>query len=367
MDSVDAFNKQALLKRNAVPNFEWDIAETVLSSVLYGVFVVLILAAVPTLIYKGPRRPVNLLLAAVLFSLFASTSLHFATNIIGQHVSVLMDAMIAFGTEADMSAHADYLRYNWNVASCGETVALTVNILLGDAIVWWRACVLWRANWIIRLLCAGFLITTADMDPESWGEGKGNMYEGVSYGIAATVLSLATNVLATSLIGYKFWEHGHILKKYIVIGPRIRRLEKVLCLLVESGITYCLLWIVVVIWHVQADTGPPGVTNPWSFYNVFAIVIDGGLVQLIAIYPMLIIVLVALERSTFDNGVHVHRAVTIDSPPRGRDSGLSSSLPVNETRTLARSTARPSLTHTHSTSLVDAHATAQKNGGIWSV
>ena len=34
-----------------------------------------------------------------------------------------------------------------------------------------------------------------------------------------------------------------MLGKYIEVGTRVSRLEKVTVLLVESGIVYCLLWV----------------------------------------------------------------------------------------------------------------------------
>ena len=36
--------------------------------------------------------------------------------------------------------------------------------------------------------------------------GIGYMYQGFSYSVAATALSLATNVLATALVAYKSWQ-----------------------------------------------------------------------------------------------------------------------------------------------------------------
>ena len=34
-----------------------------------------------------------------------------------------------------------------------------------------------------------------------------------------------------------------MLRKYVEVGSRISRLEKVMALLVESGVVYCLLWV----------------------------------------------------------------------------------------------------------------------------
>ena len=38
-----------------------------------------------------------------------------------------------------------------------------------------------------------------------------------------------------------------MLRKYIEVGTRVSRLEKVMVPLVESGILYCLLWVSVYV------------------------------------------------------------------------------------------------------------------------
>ena len=42
--------------------------------------------------------------------------------------------------------------------------------------------------------------------PDPRAAGIGYMYQGFSYGVAATALSLAMNVLATALVAYKSWQ-----------------------------------------------------------------------------------------------------------------------------------------------------------------
>lgn len=92
--------------------------------------------------------------------------------------------------------------------------------------------------------------------------GTGNLYEGVSYGIAATALSLGTNLFATATVAFKAWyaplkNHTssametdlfcrvsrRVLKRYVVAGTTASQVEKVLSLLVESGALYCAIWV----------------------------------------------------------------------------------------------------------------------------
>ncbi|KAM5537021.1 hypothetical protein V8D89_009350 [Ganoderma adspersum] len=81
--------------------------------------------------------------------------------------------------------------------------------------------------------------------PDRHATGIGYMSQGFSYGVAATTLSLATNVLATALVAYKSWQvtftvYRAMLRKteYIEVGIRVSMLEKVMVLLVESGIVF---------------------------------------------------------------------------------------------------------------------------------
>ena len=108
--------------------------------------------------------------------------------------------------------------------------------------------------------------------------GSGIYVSGFLVGVAATPLSLATNVLATALVAYKSWQvspmrmrtlavskfgrltsryarrYRVMLRKYIEVGTRVSRPEKVMVLLVESGeVVHCLLWVSICISVMDSD------------------------------------------------------------------------------------------------------------------
>ena len=91
----------------------------------------------------------------------------------------------------------------------------------------------------------------------------GTLYQGIASGVAASVLSLSTNLWATLLVGYKAWyvvglrnflrsvtrsltvmlsgrKSRRRLKGYLVAGSPT---EKLFALLIESGAVYCTLWV----------------------------------------------------------------------------------------------------------------------------
>ena len=161
----------------------------------------------------------------------------------------------------------------------------------------WRACVVWQNRRAVWAVCGSFLLATfstctaaANLRPSDAVSVPGVMnatsscnlclsvsqnhfnvpivgaqYTGFPAGIAAAVLSLATNFLATFLVGCKAWcvvtpflpkycarktDTPHLLVResrkrlhgYFVGGSVASQVEKLFALLVESGAIYCALW-----------------------------------------------------------------------------------------------------------------------------
>ncbi|KAM5536749.1 hypothetical protein V8D89_009588 [Ganoderma adspersum] len=294
---------------------------------LYGLFTILCAASIYALTQRrsgGRIRIPAIVLALTLLILFISTTVYLVYTIL----SVQSGIMNTFLYSANVLWPIPYgdveiptgLFKDYNMAQqCAGTATLTINILLGDAIVCWRACVLWHRSRLVKGICIAFLLTTFALGIvdtrftcapsnnsflDRNAVGTGSMYSGVSSGVAASVLSFSTNLCATVLVGYKAWEARRRLREYIVAGPMASQMEKVFALLVESGAAYCALWAVVVAWQI-GDYQKIVETNSGNntFWDIFDVIIKGALVPLIAIYPTIIIVLVALNRSHVENGM----------------------------------------------------------------
>ena len=92
------------------------------------------------------------------------------------------------------------------------------------------------------------------------------VYTGDPWGLAAVAFSLATNTFSTSLIGYKAWyvalprvlppnphliggpfghcrEHRSFLRAHLGTRRSTTTVVRMLALLVESGVAYCLIWV----------------------------------------------------------------------------------------------------------------------------
>ncbi|PIL29565.1 hypothetical protein GSI_08201 [Ganoderma sinense ZZ0214-1] len=319
------------------------------------------------------RQPNSIILCLTIFALFASTTAYMVTCMLSCQ-SIFLKSFISSGyalwsksSNADVTAFSDGpLKQTPGkdytmIHSCASTAAITTNITLGDAIVCWRASVVWFQTRTVRatllaLLLATFVLGATDT---AWGcrapyrvapltiysfvpLGTSPGHAGLPLGIAACALSLATNLLATLLVAYKAWESRRRLWGHFVVGGTRAQVQQLLALLVESGAVYCALWGVVVAFQV----GEHGVGHPAStpvtdttdgFLNVFNVFMSGGLVPLIhsqahrdpaphgqAIYPAFIIVLVALNRSPIDRGFSQQNADSVPTPHISAMVGMAS-------------------------------------------
>ena len=176
-------------------------------------------------------------------------------------------------------------------------------LIIGDSIVWWRVCAVWRNRPVYCLrpllivLIFGMsrvpICSTEDIsqytDMSLHTRVRSESADGVPECVdpcrqpqmllqdgffvnACAVLSLALNILATGLIGYKAWcvpcaptagcaigidfgriyapcidrVHRRLLRGHFGHGRRKSRVVKALALLVESGTIYCVLLVSLV-------------------------------------------------------------------------------------------------------------------------
>ncbi|KAM5538841.1 hypothetical protein V8D89_007563 [Ganoderma adspersum] len=249
--------------------------------------------------------------------LYLSTSLYMAafawnrqsaTRIVAEATDGL------FSSTYDGKGRAAYeeavLKQSWMA-----TVALGANIVLGDAIVWWRACLIWRHKavyWtgpILVVLTLGLAAIGSALNHPGTLMSVYFIFGADAFSTAGVALSLATNLAATALIAYKAWFHRRRLKRYLGGDNTQTRVMKVLVLLVESGSVYTTILILVIILQVQehATNSDPGI------YFLY-----GCLVPLVAMYPTVIIVLTAANSSPLEHGLSQISADSDESGPSGR-------------------------------------------------
>ncbi|PIL28972.1 hypothetical protein GSI_09019 [Ganoderma sinense ZZ0214-1] len=261
----------------------------------YGVLIVLTSMSIYALVTQCTKKTqvTTIILSLTIFALFTSTTIYTVTSILSTQTVFSFDLIYAGPSlwtnsnlyfAPDVIAFVeDYTQLNY----CSSTAALTLNITLGDAIVCWRALTLIGE---VRTYMVGF------------------MYEGFPAGIAACVLSLTTNLVATILIGVKAWESRKRLRGYLVAGPRAAQVEKLFALLIESGALYSALWVVIVGFQVgqYRFIQTASLDYQEGFFDIVGVIMNGCLVPLMAMYPTVIIVLVGLKRSHIERGLSQH-------------------------------------------------------------
>ncbi|KAM5539183.1 hypothetical protein V8D89_007056 [Ganoderma adspersum] len=284
-----------------------------LSSALFGILTLLVIVAVIFLVRKGlSYRPVKILLPSTLL-LYGSTALYMAS--LASHVASVnrLVAQAQSGlfsdtfTTADIASYeADVLKQSWMM-----TIALGINLIVGDSIVWWRVCVVWKnrvvycVGPVLIVLVLGFGVKTMSgihqcIDP--CRQPQMLLQDGL-FLHACAVLSLVVNILATALIGYKAWVHRRLLGRHFGHGRRKSRVVKSLALLVESGTIYCLLLIIVVVSQVSSALFAAPDVHQSAFLRVVADYTYACFIPVIAIYPVLIVVIIALNWSPIEHGL----------------------------------------------------------------
>ncbi|THU79659.1 hypothetical protein K435DRAFT_875211 [Dendrothele bispora CBS 962.96] len=160
-----------------------------------------------------------------------------------------------------------------------------VNFILSDAVVVWRAWIMFPGNLTTRtvlMLCMIGTCTGSFVDIAFGVKNSLNNNVAVkrTEALIFTIPVLVTNLLATSSIGYKTWFHHRDVRKNLEsTGGSRNRVQKILMLLVESGIVVFL----VVNFRSQSDADI-------SFQLYGAI-----LPSLSALYPLLVLLIAALE------------------------------------------------------------------------
>jgi len=275
-----------------------------------------------------PRR----VLLAVTLTMYASAAIHWAfslqplltasasrratiSTVIASCTSpVLADcpkltaSRIGFGV-----AHMGADPFAWG----GVEVSLVVlNFLLSDAVVLWRAWILWERSLPIKMFSLMLYFSTLGMSvahiyiplhERSMDKLiEGDLFVLDQWGLATLVLSLVTNVWATFLIALKCWHHRREIRNFLEgAASTTSFVERVCLLLIETGIFYVAVWVFYLYASIAAHSGAS---------NVFIDLMIYGLIQLVGIYPTIIIILVSLGQTRAEHDL-LHRGAPSLAPP----------------------------------------------------
>ncbi|KAI3601604.1 hypothetical protein WG66_003048 [Moniliophthora roreri] len=269
----------------------------------WAIYLVLFSFALKIQISRGLRNPPSIIILFVTIILFLSSTALWSMN-----VSQLSMALKGFFLKyPSLGVYDRVIQLNSEIVVFGlpmETLFLS-NMIIGDAVVIWRAWALCKDTPLrplvyipMAMLSVSFAFAVIALDclaTNGYGFSQSTIPEGskvcqwgepIAWGI-----SLLTNVVSTSLIAVRAWQHRRFLREG---NPRLHsKSQRILVVLVESGFVYCLFWLSQLILFFDFE-GFGFATYLYMFLSTMGDQISG-------VYPTMIIILVYMQRSISDS------------------------------------------------------------------
>ncbi|KAI0269774.1 hypothetical protein BC834DRAFT_967516 [Gloeopeniophorella convolvens] len=262
----------------------WTMVHDISETFFFGIYTVLfVFSTVFVLSKQGRTRTRNLVLAASV-AMYVVSATHWAIGI-----ALLVKA----ASDSNNSVSEIVLTGPLELLAFGYLPS--ISCVLGDAIVVWRAWVLWERRYDLFIPPILFLIGTIATSVTSAvltfkGASRDTWQEGdtpVRFGYIIYGLIILTNLWATGLICIRAWQHRRFLRSVMGKSTPKTRAEKALAFLIESGVIYLCFWVTyLVLTRLKSNHG---------------LLIDSAVVvQIIGIYPTVIVVMVTMRLSTAD-------------------------------------------------------------------
>ncbi|KAH9058106.1 hypothetical protein EDB87DRAFT_1627522 [Lactarius vividus] len=279
-----------MFNRNAFyDQYKLTVYNNLFVGIVYGIYITLYVASVHVLLGKPgftSSRPRMVMFGITTFMFVSGIiALALETALEFQKVWWLLDPTAAnvwpFGRIGSVSIAVESIR--------------RLMYILSDIICAWRAVALWnRDKHVVALLLFLVLGTTAAVGCElglSLIPILSPPYISIpiiadDFGPLLVVFPiLGTNLVSTALIALKAWQYRVSVRKHLGKGTGSVRVDRVFALLIESGFAYCCLWILYVILTFKLNTT----------------VMHNALLFVSGVYPTLIIILVAMQKSPVEN------------------------------------------------------------------
>ncbi|PFH48789.1 hypothetical protein AMATHDRAFT_195969 [Amanita thiersii Skay4041] len=273
----------------------------------YGVYILLISASTVILCRKGLYYPRTLFLLIVTLVMFGGSSLFLAMDIsdLVRRLQIILMRGADAGIEGIEQRIAVADKATKPLLWTGEILFLFM-LILGDSVVLWRTwalCCGYRIliiipflTWLGSIIAAfyelgcdietGWSILTSAPSAASVGADAC-----IKADISSFTLSYATNIICTAFIFYKTWTYRQCMKQYLGAARRRTKAEKILTLLVESGMLYLVIYTLQAIPIYGGST--PGSLLTWEVINAI-------IQQAFGMYPTALVVLVEMQKSLWD-------------------------------------------------------------------
>lgn len=239
-----------------------------------------------------------------------------------------------------------------NILVLSNLSLLSFNIVLSDIIVLWRVYATWdRKRWVlivcsisivctitftIAFLTSAKITSPSELDADTSSGSPFTSFgllglNGNISGLVSQASSLVFNILATALIALKSWRH----RRDIVISPSvtIRRtmVERVLALLIESGMVYTFIWVLYIASDVVnlLNVTVPDTLKAFNQVTSVKSVAGSAMVHITAIYPTMLIIFIAFRRIQYEEQFVDDSPTTIAQAPRVVSHSVTVSIGVD--------------------------------------
>ncbi|KAE9404185.1 hypothetical protein BT96DRAFT_989667 [Gymnopus androsaceus JB14] len=254
---------------------EW-VAETAVSFLLYGIYATFTLIAMYFILARSVNSSSRFILLVVTVIMFLNST---ALVILDLEYILVQIPLGGFNPANPVKA----MQLLSNIKIAGNFLE-RLNFLINDSIVVWRTWILYPHHRVVKLILKHLLAAC-----------YGNLatYFDAASGDLLDLPLLFTNIIATSLVAYKAWYHGKDIQRNLERQwlSKNKSSERYSSLLVESGSVYISFWIAATFLTGFGD----------STLLSFQVFIASALPFLSALYPVIIILLVALESNKEDN------------------------------------------------------------------
>ncbi|THV00455.1 hypothetical protein K435DRAFT_446618 [Dendrothele bispora CBS 962.96] len=302
--SADSKPKMLQLSPEQVTQLLHDIGKitTMMAVVflIYGIYLAFTLLSMHVLLTRGilKSKARRALFLVAVFELLISTTYVVLIFIFNAYTLLAM----THGPDPEWLQHFASVSTRFSI---GIDFTTRLNFLLSDGIVVWRTWVLYPEQWIVRgilLICMliSCVCTFVDAGLKAARELRDVM--DTSGGPAEQSLLMAlpllfTNLVAVSLIGYKTWSHRKDVQWNLMTSDGAgSRVQKILWLLIESGLIYCVIWVSYIVVEMKTAESKGSAEEPFS-----SLLYTGVTPLLAALFPVIVIFMAALEDSKFSD------------------------------------------------------------------
>ncbi|KAF8068856.1 hypothetical protein FPV67DRAFT_1668910 [Lyophyllum atratum] len=293
--------------------------------IFYGIYLVTFIASLQAILWSGPLRtwPSRLksnrsMLTAVL-SMFVFSTLNLALGL----VRILQG--VIYNTRSGGGA-VEQLGLNW--VNIVKPLTVNLQIMVADTVLIYRCWVVYNKSWQIVIFpiflwLAGLACTTVNMYTQGMLTSGSRVNGGILFaGITAFwTATMTLNLYATTMIVIRIWRVvnqaaiTHKLSPFASEQPQ-SRLQNIMRIIVESGLVYTVVTIVVFVSHVTGS-------NSIYITTAAEMQIIGITFNLILIRPK------NASDSTIGAGDHTEHGISFASPAASKNHETANNITIN--------------------------------------